>query len=212
MSSRVFVPEDNRQSAPIVWRQVGRGAVPDAPQADPVAELAIQEHEIEARVQAARAAGYREGEQAGRNRASAELQSTVAKLAATVTELARLRPELRRQAESDVVRLSLAIARRVLRRELTADPDSLRGLVIAALEKVQLREVTRVKIHPALAAALAACLREAGAGTGIEVVADPTLESGALLFETERGNLDASIGTQLEEIERGLTDRLKRPS
>jgi flagellar biosynthesis/type III secretory pathway protein FliH len=31
------------------------------------------------------------------------------------------------------------------------------------------------------------------------------------VFETAHGNLDASIESQLQEIERGLADRLHRP-
>jgi flagellar biosynthesis/type III secretory pathway protein FliH len=42
----------------------------------------------------------------------------------------------------------------------------------------------------------------------IELVADETLGQGSLLFETEHGDLDASVDSQLEEIRRGLVDRL----
>jgi flagellar biosynthesis/type III secretory pathway protein FliH len=42
------------------------------------------------------------------------------------------------------------------------------------------------------------------------VVPDAARELGSVVFETERGSLDASVDTQLEEIERGLTDRLRR--
>jgi flagellar biosynthesis/type III secretory pathway protein FliH len=41
------------------------------------------------------------------------------------------------------------------------------------------------------------------------VSADPAQERGGVIFETSRGKLDVSIGTQLREIERGLTDRLR---
>ena len=37
-----------------------------------------------------------------------------------------------------------------------------------------------------------------------------TRESGALIFETNQGLLDGSVKAQLEEIERGLTDRLNQ--
>jgi flagellar biosynthesis/type III secretory pathway protein FliH len=44
------------------------------------------------------------------------------------------------------------------------------------------------------------------------LVADKTLDRGAAIFETNRGNLDASAETQLLEIEQGLTDRLRGSS
>jgi flagellar biosynthesis/type III secretory pathway protein FliH len=49
----------------------------------------------------------------------------------------------------------------------------------------------------------------------VEVVADGSLPPGSAVFETTRGELDLSAHTQLEEIERGLTDlmvRRRRPS
>jgi flagellar assembly protein FliH len=109
-----------------------------------------------------------------------------------------------------MLRLALEIARRVLRREMAVDPDAIRGLVLAALEKLQGQEVSRVKVHPSHAALIGELLRKSGAGQPVEVIADASREPGAVVFETERGNLDASVDAQLREIERGLADCLRR--
>ena len=42
------------------------------------------------------------------------------------------------------------------------------------------------------------------------MVPDASRELGTVIFETQRGNLDASVESQLQEIERGLADRLRR--
>ena len=104
-----------------------------------------------------------------------------------------------------MVRLSLAIARRVLRRELAVDPDAMHGLVLGALEKLQSQEICRVS-GPSVARRRRsrAYLKKAVPGPAIEVIADPAREPGAVIFETDRGNLDASVDSQLQEIERGL--------
>jgi len=99
----------------------------------------------------------------------------------------------------------------VLRREVAVDPEALHGLVLGAFEKMQSQEIRRVRVHPSHAAMVAACLREAG-GLAVEVVADAAREPGAVILETERGNLDASVESQLREIERGLADRMGRPA
>ena len=65
------------------------------------------------------------------------MQPVIERLARPSTKLAGLRPRLRREAEADLVKLAMAIARRVLRREIAVDPEALRGLVMAALEKLQ---------------------------------------------------------------------------
>jgi flagellar assembly protein FliH len=69
-----------------------------------------------------------------------------------------------------------------------------------------------VKVHPSHAAVVTACLGQIATGSKVEIVPDPSREPGAIIFETARGNLDASVESQLQEIERGLADRLKRPS
>jgi len=109
-----------------------------------------------------------------------------------------------------MVKLSLAIAQRVLRRELAIDPEALHGLVLAALEKLQGQELCRVKVHPSQAAAIKAALQKSVTGNPVEVVSDGSREPGTAIFETKRGNLDASVDTQLREIERGLADCLRR--
>jgi flagellar assembly protein FliH len=44
----------------------------------------------------------------------------------------------------------------------------------------------------------------------LEIASDGSLTPGSAIFETSRGDLDASIETQLSEIDRGLTDALSR--
>ena len=84
------------------------------------------------------------------------------------------------------------------------------GLVKAALEKMEAREVTRVRIRPEDAAMVKQFLEKMGLPQQLEVVADASLERGAAILDSSRGALDASVGTQLAEIERGLADLVKR--
>lgn len=215
MSSRIFLPDDGREVGPVPWRQVGAAAAPRAVMEsapDPAAQMAQLETQYQQKVREAHAAGVREGEIAGGNRAAAEMQPVMERLTRSIQEIANLRNRLRREAEADVVQLALAIARRVIRREMAADPDALRGLVLAALEKLQGQEISRVKVHPAHAAMVKSCLQQALSGGLVEVVSDQSRELGSVIFETSRGNLDASVDSQLQEIERGLADRLRKQS
>lgn len=216
MSSRLLLPGDPRSAEPVVWRQVGApasetpGGEDPAPAESHAERLAALMKEHEERVRAARAAGAAEGEAAGRSRAAAELQPVLERLARSIEELGRLRARLRQEAEADMLRLALAIARRVLHREVSLDPDAMHGLVLGALEKLQGQEVSRVRVHPSHAAQLSGWLRAAPGSAAVEVVADPGRRPGDVVFETGRGNLDASVDSQLQEIERGLTDRLRK--
>ncbi len=217
MSCKVRPAGEAVEFAPVVWRAPGAALAP-APDSGTAPGEAVQaraqieqiEHEAEQRVREARAAGVREGEAAGRGRAQAEMQAAIERLARSIDEIASLRGRLRAEAEADLLKLSLAIARRILRRETALDPDALHGLILGALAKLQGQEIARVRVHPAHAAALTACLRQNLGNGNVEVVPDASREPGSLIFETPRGNLDAGVESQLAEIERGLADRLRR--
>jgi flagellar assembly protein FliH len=169
--------------------------------------IAGLEQQIEQRAREAHATGYREGEAAGRGKAAAELQPVLDRVARTIQEIAGLRPQLMRESTAELVNLSLGIARRILHRELAVEPAALEGLVGGALQKLPGQEICCIRLHPALEAGVRQALAREGR-SGLLLIADGTLERGAILVETARGKLDASLETQLAEIGRGLADRL----
>jgi flagellar assembly protein FliH len=212
MSSRILSSLDGRSAAtPIDWGNLNsppaaRPADPGEPTTQLKTRLAQLQQRYDADIAAAHHRGFSEGEAQARNGPVAEMQAAIQRMAQSVRDLAQLRPCLRRDAEADVVRLSLAIARRVLRREIAVDPTAIQALAQVALQKLGRQEISRVYAHPDQAPAIQAALDSAGVRA--LVVPEITRESGALIFETNQGLLDASVNAQLEEIERGLTDRL----
>ncbi len=215
MSSKVRQPDETSGVEPLVWRQMhacapARTAAAAQEQPDFQARIALLQQQHEQGAREAHAAGLREGEAAGRQRAAAELQPVIDRLARAIDEIAGLRARLRAEAEADLIQLSLAIARRVLRRELAIDPEALHGLVLGALEKLSGQEISRVRVHPAHTALVSESLRRNSASARVEVIGDPSRVLGTVVFETQHGNLDASVDSQLQEIERGLADRLRR--
>jgi flagellar assembly protein FliH len=181
------------------------------PDAEEVRDAASA-REIEARIREGQHAGYVEGEAKGRLLAAEELKPILARLSNAILQVAESRASFLRQTEGDLVALSMAIARRILYRELTLDQGSIAGLVKAALEKLQSDVVARARVHPELEAAVRATIEQSGRRASVEVVADASLDRGGVVIETNRGSLDASIETQLREIELGFADRFRRPS
>jgi flagellar assembly protein FliH len=171
-------------------------------------QVAEIERASQSRVQQARDAALQEGARRGRDEASAELKPVIDRLSRAATDLSSLRDRVRRQAETDLVKLALAIAKRVLHRELAIDPDAMQGIVRTALDRLQNREVDRLRVHPSHVGPVRTCLEEAGRAPALEVVADPSLNCGDAIFDTSLGELDASVESQLREIERGFADKL----
>lgn len=213
------VTADSDDVKPVLWRTLaGASLAPGAMVANreaapgEVAELQKRIAELErlrqSEVAQARQASFEEGRQKALQEAGAEITSALDRLAQKLNEVAGLRSKIRIYAEMDIVKLGLAIAQRILRRELTTDPETIHGLVHAALQKIQNRDILKIRVYPAGAEALKTSLARAGAAPAIQVVPDPTLKTGDLLFETSVGELDASVETQLQEVERGLADRL----
>jgi flagellar assembly protein FliH len=168
------------------------------------------ERQSEARAQAAYQRGIEEGEAAERQQGAAQVQSALERVARSAAEIASLKPGLRHEAEEDVVKLAIAISRRILYREIATDPEALRGLVRAALDKLDGREVYRVRANPQDAPALEKHFQTMGLPRKIEIFADAALQRGSAAFETAHGSFDASVDTQLVEIERGFADLMRK--
>ena len=223
MSSKIFSGSGAAEQ-PVSWTPLSfttvdpprTGTAPrnQAGGADTAAEQKIRETEADAgrRIEEAHRRGLQEGESAARAQTAKHWEAALDRLARAVAEIAGLRARSRRDAENDAVRLSLAIAHRILHRELTVNPDAILGLVKAALEQLDARELHRVRLHPDSAAIVSRRLNELGLPVRVEVIADPSFEPGAAVFETTRGELDASIETQLDEIGHGFADLLGHSS
>ena len=212
------IAAEPQEARPVTWRHIQNrpaaskgGSAGAAVPASEVAELQQRLAQLEAAKQAevkrALQAGFEEGLQKAREEAAVEVKASSEKLAQTLAELLRFKRKLRSEAEMELLNLSLAIARRILHRELATDPEAMQGVVHAALQRVQNREVWRVRVYPAGADAVRAALEAVGRGAA-QVVPDPALKNGDLLIETAVGELDASVDTQLKEIQRGFADRL----
>jgi flagellar assembly protein FliH len=207
MSSKIAggeILEQPSGATPMLWRMVAavsdhrRNSHSDA------------EREAASKLDQARHEAYAEGLAAGRQQSEEQVRPAVQGLAETLNALARLRENIREETIQDLVHLAISIAARVIHREVAVDPDALAGLIQAAFSKLQSREINRVRMHPTLEALVRKLLEQAGAPKNLVVMSDPSLKPAEVFFETSQGILDASVETQLREIERGLIDKLER--
>lgn len=190
------------------------GAASDAPTvpgyiSEPGLTPGSRAADIEKRVAAAHQQGYAEGQAAGRQSLAGPVEAMQLKLARSIEEITGSRLRYRREAEKDVVALALAVARRILHRELTVSPEALLGLVKAALDKMEAREVHQVRVSRQDAAMVRQFFEQMGLPQRVEVIADAGLMPGGVTIESGHGLLDASVDTQLAEIERGFADLVK---
>jgi flagellar assembly protein FliH len=174
---------------------------------DECAALRERVQQIESQGAADTRQAFESGRQQGEKQAAAELQPVLERLNASITQVLAMRPELRRRAERDAVQLALLIARRVLNRQLSVDEEALTAIARVAFERLSRAESYRVTLHPRFAAAIGAAV-PASYSARVRIDPDPDCAPGTLILHSAEGTIDASVDAQLEEISRGLSDRI----
>jgi len=118
----------------------------------------------------------------------------------------RLREERQDEAALErTVAVARALAERLLGEALTLEPARVCALAREALREASGARRAVVVACPADAAVLAGALeRIDGSGRAVQVAEDPTLTPGSLRIRTDLGELDASIGAELDGLVRHL--------
>jgi len=177
------------------------------PSGDEQAALLEKIRSLEAAMAMAKREAFDAGRAQGEQQARAALTPVLERLNASIAEIVNMRPELRRSAEKDAVELSLQIARRVLHRELAIDGNALNALARVVFDRLNRSETWQLTVHPQFAEAIRGTL-PAGSAERVRLNIDPSCAPGTFVVRREDGTIDASVDSQLAEINRGLTDRL----
>ena len=156
MSSRARVVTDVVVE-PFTWAPVAppkpRGAraaaARSAPAAAPAAAaapvtpeaLSIQQQErLAALEREAFTKGYAQGERAGLEAGGKRAEAMLRRVAQTLEELGGLRKTLMQQSERQMVQLALTLARRVVQREISLDPELIAAMAHVAIKKLGVSE------------------------------------------------------------------------
>lgn len=147
--------------------------------------------------------GYAQGERAGAEAAAKRGEATLRRMAQTVEELAGLRTELVQKTERQVVELALAIAGRILHREVSLDRELLVAMARVALERLGENTSATIRLNPDDYAFIGA-KAQVGESPNLRVVADPLVSSGGCLVQSDFGLIDVGIDAQISEMAMSL--------
>lgn len=160
----------------------------------------------EAGLEAARKAA----EQSLDQKLGAQLESLLPALREAIAGIQRAKHDFLRQWERQSIHLAAAMARRIIRRELSQDPQITLQLVREALELATGSTQIRVLLNPADFEALQGQVQRLAAEiSGLapaELLADPAIQAGGCRVETRHGAIDQQIESQLARIEEELAD------
>ena len=148
--------------------------------------------------------GFDQGEQAGAEAAGQRGEAMLHRLTQTLDELTTVRADMIRQTERQMVQLALAIARRIVQREVSLDPDLLLAMARVALERLGDSARVTVRLHPEDYAAANADRVVELTSSNVTIVQDARLSRGGCRVESDMGLLDIGIAAQLQEVGRAL--------
>jgi type III secretion protein L len=138
-------------------------------------------------------------------------QEGLAQVTQLVARAALERDRLLASAEAELVRLSLSVAEKILRREVARQTPVVE-IAASALEEARQRRVVVLRVHPEDASALRACERQLVAilsqAPGLDLREDPGVSRGGVVVQTEGGTIDAQLDTQLQALRSALEEVL----
>ena len=152
--------------------------------------------------------------EAGRKAAIAAAQENVARLAAALSaglaEFEQRKHHLLATAESGLIELALAVARRVCKMQSERSTEPARANARTLLDMVKHVEDLELHVHPAelqtLQDVAADFVQSTGRQQHVTLVADPAVTRGGCVLRTRAGLIDDSLECQLERIATALCE------
>ncbi|WP_418790247.1 FliH/SctL family protein [Phosphitispora sp. TUW77] len=150
--------------------------------------------------------GWQEGDEAARKKYEEKLKS-----ADDILEKAHEKKwQVVAGSEEDIVRLAVAVARKVINREIETSPEIVIDMVKLAIRKATDREELTVRVNPdnldVTINAKDNISQEMKGIRKLKVLADPDIARGGCVVESNNGTVDARIERQMNEIEQALME------
>jgi flagellar assembly protein FliH len=164
--------------------------------------------ELEAIEKRAHDEAFAAGRDAGLKAAKAEMQPLIDKLRAQVAGMTAIADklvhpleELDAEVADQLARLSMSIAKQVIRRELRLDPAQIIAVMreTVALLPASVRQI-RIHLHPEDAAVVREHLAAPGGDRAWSIAEDPMLSRGGCQVVTETSQIDARVETRIAAV------------
>jgi flagellar assembly protein FliH len=110
-----------------------------------------------------------------------------------------------------MVQLALALARRVVVRELALDPSLVAAMAHVALDRLGESTPASIKLHPEDYATICAHRGDHWEGAQVTILPDPAVARGGCLVESDFGTVNGSVDAQFEEMARALLGDVATP-
>ncbi|HMB16214.1 MAG TPA: flagellar assembly protein FliH [Pelovirga sp.] len=155
---------------------------------------------------------YARGQRDAMSAAAAKLESSAKALAAALKQVDQLRTQMAQNSCDDMLRLVMTIAEQVIKREVSVHADIINQVIAEALKasvradhyriKVNADDLAAVNEHKPLFLASISGLKN------LMIEADPAVTAGGCKIESDLGEVDATLETQLAAIRQALSEAM----
>ena len=109
----------------------------------------------------------------------------------------------------DILEISVEIAKKIIKKEVESDPQVIINIIVDVLKTISKNEPKiNIRVKPQAVQFIKDTIPnityQYGIDSKINIIADPSIEEGGCIFQTNNGIVDASIDTQLEIIRKAL--------
>ncbi|MEE4253120.1 MAG: flagellar assembly protein FliH [Desulfuromusa sp.] len=155
---------------------------------------------------------YTRGKREGLDGAEGKLEKSASALVTAATEISRLRDSLAKNSGQDMLRLVMAISEQIIRREVAADPEVILTIIENALKSSVRSDQYQIRINPADLETVTKnkplFLASISGLKNLSFETDPEISPGGCRVDSEFGDVDATIETQLEAIQQALSEAI----
>ena len=143
--------------------------------------------------------------------AERKIDAAMKRLGEAILEIGKLRSFLHAQVEREVVKLAVEVAKKIVHREIQADPQIIQTLIRVALDHVAEKSAVIIHLNPVDHNYLMEQRLELSQSEGrdISLLADKSIERGGCLIQTECGDVDARIEEKFKEVENTFFEGMK---
>jgi flagellar assembly protein FliH len=142
--------------------------------------------------------GFSKGYQEGLEQAQNEINQHIHHLQSLAATLATPLADLDKQVVDELVDLSMAVARQIIRRELKTSPGEIVAVIKEALSLLPVTATdVRLELHPEDAALVRNALLGSDGQAPWQIIEDPVLSRGGCRVSTSTSRIDATVENRI---------------
>jgi flagellar assembly protein FliH len=156
--------------------------------------------------------GFEQGQKDGMALGEKRVEQTLLQLEGLLASLMDGKKQLYREAEGELLQLSMEIAKQIIRKEIEGDREVIARSVRSALGFLSDKSMVRVLISPEdlrEVRRLSSDLSETYRIGNLQVAEDKSIRRGGCIIETGFGRINATIDDQLAELAREMTEEFE---